>query len=715
MFTPAISPIDSKLMMLNCDMGAAYLTRDGGKTWRMLPYSELRSSTKCRPAFHPHDVRTIYAANGWDGIKVSHDQGEHWAPLGELPGGEAQGEIAIDPQNPHLLLVGSDKGVCRSENAGASWGLCRGPVGKPIAFHFDVTSEANGTCFVATTEGIWASKDGGKSWAPATSGLPSQEILWFAGGSNAQTGETKLYCSVRSELLNGKLSGGVYRSTDRGDSWQPVDGSGLNRDTQAFDQWAHSPIAQYVQVLTTNANPSVVYALNSSTGIPPPHHATVFRSDDAGRSWRSVFQADPRWKPCTVEAGFVVEEDRQYYASVPLGAAISQTNADTLLVVNEGECLITTDGGSAWKNGACHRAPSNGEQDAKPRWTCNGLVVTSTWNFYVDPFESDRRYICYTDIGLGLSTDRGASWRWWPREGRSPWRNTCYELAFDPAVKGKMWGAFSDVHDIPNANIISGRHRDRGAGGVCVSTDFGETWKPTTQGLPRAPVISVVVDPASPVGSRTLYAGVFGFGVYRSTDDGATWTAANKGIGSEANRRVCRVALHSDGTLFALVTALQSKGKFTAEGAGLYVSKDRGESWRCLNAGQPLLWPKDFSVDPSNSSRILLGAADAGSEKQGGLYQTLDGGVTWSRIAREGPEHFGAFFHPTRPGWIYMTLCEGAPGSGLWLSRDDGCTWKPMNGLPFPNAQRVAFDPGDPGAITVTTFGGGVWRGPESE
>ena len=61
-----------------------------------------------------------------------------------------------------------------------------------------------------------------------------------------------------------------------------------------------------------------------------------------------------------------------------------------------------------------------------------------------------------------------------------------------------------------------------------------------------------------------------------------------------------------------------------------------------------------------------------------------------------------------------MTLTEGAPGPGLWLSQDDGRSWKPM-GLPFANAQRVCFDPADPSVIYVTTFGGSVWRGPAEE
>ena len=59
-----------------------------------------------------------------------------------------------------------------------------------------------------------------------------------------------------------------------------------------------------------------------------------------------------------------------------------------------------------------------------------------------------------------------------------------------------------------------------------------------------------------------------------------------------------------------------------------------------------------------------------------------------------------------------MTLTEGAPGAGLWLSRDDGQTWQAFEGLPFSNIQRVVFDPSNDDWIYVTTFGGSIWRGP---
>jgi photosystem II stability/assembly factor-like uncharacterized protein len=713
MFAPAISPGAPNLMMINCDMSGAYLSTDGGRNWRMINQAQLRADTRCRPAFHPSDPDVIYASSGGR-LRVSRDRGRTFAPLGNLKE-PLYGEIAVNPSNPDVMLAGTRNGrCCLSRDAGATWTLNDGPEGPVIAFHFDRTSQGR-VMFAATEQGVWRSDDAGRTWAEKTDGLPWKQLQGFAGGSRAADHTVMLYCTVRSQNDHGVFRGGIYRSRDRGQSWQSAMGRGINTETQQADRWAYGSIAQYKQVLTTDANPLTVYAMNTSTGFHPPHHDTVYRSDDGGQTWRDTYFMDPRFERYNIAPNYVTASTGQCWkgGEAPFGAAICNGDPDRLMLVR-GECHVTHNGGETWFNG--HTYPASGEKPGPgSAWVCNGLVVTTTWHYYIDPFEANRHYIAYTDLGFARSLDAGKTWIWWDPHSWAPWRNTCYELALDPDVPGKMWGAFSDVHDIPNDNIISERHGHDRPGGVCISRDFGASWKPEAEGIPPKPVTSVVLDPRSPKNSRTLYAGVFDAGVYKSTDDGKTWTLKAAGLGHPQNMRVSRVTLQADGTLFAMICAkrLGQRQPLIGEGVGLYRSADGAVSWRKINASQPFLYPKDFSVHPRDSNVILVGTCDSQwRDDSGGLYRTIDGGATWHRIGRQGPQTFGGYFHPKHDGWIYMTLTEGAPGAGLWLSRDDGRTWQPFNDLPFSNVQRVQFDPSDEARIIVTTFGGSVWRGP---
>jgi photosystem II stability/assembly factor-like uncharacterized protein len=713
MFSPAISPADPNLMMLNCDMSAAYLSEDGGRNWRMINHAQLRSDTRCRPGFHPSDSNVIYASSGGR-LRRSRDRGRTFAPIGNLRQ-PLDGEIAIHPSNPQLMLVGTRNGRCwLSRDAGSTWSACRGPEGRVIGFHFDRT-RGDRVMFAATDKGIWRSDDAGRTWAEKTDGLPWKEIQGFAAGSRPADQLVMLYCSVTSRDVGGTFQGGIYRSRDRGETWQWAMGHGINLETQKADQWAYGPIAQYEQLLATDAKPLTVYATNTSTGFHPPHHDTVYRSDDGGQTWRATYFQDPRFQRYNVAPDYVTASTGQCFkgGETPFGVAICNTDPDRVVLVR-GECHVTHDGGHTWLAGHTRPAPGQKPQPGSA-WVCNGLVVTTTWHYYIDPFEPNRHYIAYTDIGFARSLDGGQTWIWWDNHSWAPWRNTCYEIAFDPDIPGKIWGAFSNVHDIPNDNIISERHGHNAPGGVCISRDFGASWKPQSQGLPPRPVTSIVLDPKSPKGSRTLYAGVFMQGVYKSSDDGKTWTLKSHGLGHPQNMRVSRVILHADGTLFAMVCAKRpAAGKpLMSEGVGLYRSTDGAETWRKVNTSRTFLYPKDFSVHPRDSNDILLGTCDASwDDNSGGLYRYQDGGRSWRRIGRQGRQTFGGYFHPKHDGWIYMTLTEGAPGAGLWLTRDNGQTWEPFKDLPFSNIQRVEFEPSRDAVIYVTTFGGSIWRGP---
>jgi photosystem II stability/assembly factor-like uncharacterized protein len=186
-----------------------------------------------------------------------------------------------------------------------------------------------------------------------------------------------------------------------------------------------------------------------------------------------------------------------------------------------------------------------------------------------------------------------------------------------------------------------------------------------------------------------------------------------EGLGTKDNKRVCRLILHRDGTLFCLITAKKIEdGIFDDAGPGIYRSTDKAETWVKMNSSLPLHWPKDFAVDPADSKCVLMGVANVKGHDESGLYRTSDDGKTWSLIAKKGAEHFGAAFHPTKKGWIYMTMCEGSVESGLYLSRDNGKTWTPFTTLPFSNIMRVHFDSTDPESIFLSTFGSSVLHGP---
>jgi photosystem II stability/assembly factor-like uncharacterized protein len=701
MFTPAISPADPNRILLNCDMSGSYRSADGGKSWELIHYRQLTSATTVRPAWHPANRDVAFAADGRDGrLKMSRDSGRTW---NEMPKGPtAVTAIGIDPGRPELMLAGTRRGISLSSDAGSTWKETGRGGGRVLGFHFDQTSSVESrTCFAATDRRFLRSDDRGATWHELDARPGSGSVLSFAGASSKEGGTCVLYCSVEIRESGSPITGGIYRSLDRGASWTRAMGKGIDLETPKQGRRRGRP-AQYEFVLTTDLNPSRVYASCGWAG-------RVFRSDDSGASWRDVIFPQMNSPEFNVGPNYLVDEAGGGRDNVS-GLGINPADPDHVIALDWMNCYLTKDGGKTWSSGHTRSAEEPGRRGKAMRWINTGLVVTTAWQYYLDPFEPDRHYIAYTDIGFARSGDAGKTWYW--QTGR-PLRNTTYELAFDPATPGKIWAALADLHDIPHNNVISGRHYSaRSGGGVGVSTDFGVTWKDTSHGLPNKPIVSVIVDPKSPNNNRTLYASVFEDGVYKSVDSGQSWVKASNGLGAPGvNVRACRLVVHSDGTLFCLITALKKDGQYVALGPGLYQSSNGGHHWEWINRSHPLLWPKDFDVDPRDSRLIYLGAADAGDEN-GGLYKTSDAGATWSRIARKGPQCFGATVHPSKPEWIYMCLTEDAPESGLWLSKDAGKSWKALDGLPFRNAQRIAFDPRDDSVIYVSTFGASVWRGP---
>jgi photosystem II stability/assembly factor-like uncharacterized protein len=349
------------------------------------------------------------------------------------------------------------------------------------------------------------------------------------------------------------------------------------------------------------------------------------------------------------------------------------------------------DGGKSWQ-ALYTRKEGDG-------WSTTGLGVTTCYKLYFDPKDYKRQYITYTDVGFFKSSDNGRSWHYSvkgvPRN--NIWFNACYEIAIDPEVPSRIWGAFSRLHDLP---FGAGSYQ----GGICSSSDAAETWTPC-KGLPEVAGTSIVLDTNSRPSARTLYAGLYQEGVYKSNDSGRSWIEKSRGL--PAKPAIWRLALHRDGTLLCIVSRFQGK-----KPGGLYISTDGAENWRELENGKAFNFLLGVAMDPRTSRTIYAtGFSDTQTGAVGGLYKSIDGGRTWRQLLNDW-QVWGVTLDPGNPDVVYACCFAtgGGPTRGVLRSTDGGATWKRLGGLPFYNLHQVTVDPRNPRTLYVTTFGGDVWK-----
>jgi hypothetical protein len=280
-------------------------------------------------------------------------------------------------------------------------------------------------------------------------------------------------------------------------------------------------------------------------------------------------------------------------------------------------------------------------------------------------------------------------------------------MVFDPEVKGRAWSVWSAMHDIPRIKMFREEFFARDQGGICKTDNGLQTWQPSAHGLPeRALCTHIVLDPASPAGQRTLYATVFNGGVYKSTDDGKTWSLKNNGI-DPRNLFAWRLVLLPDGTLYLVVVKNFLKGReFTG---AVYRSTDGAETWQPVPLPDDVDFPNDLTFDPSG--RLYLACWSHlvnGSNRGGGAYASDNGGRTWVRVFDPAAHVYTVTVDPVNSSTLYLSTFHAA----VHRSDDRGQTWRRIKGCNFQWNQRVIPDPHHPGMIYLTTFGSSVWYGP---
>jgi photosystem II stability/assembly factor-like uncharacterized protein len=238
-----------------------------------------------------------------------------------------------------------------------------------------------------------------------------------------------------------------------------------------------------------------------------------------------------------------------------------------------------------------------------------------------------------------------------------------------------------------------------------------------------------------PGDASTYYAATASGGVWKSTDGGTTWSSVfdDQPISSIGSIAVSR---SNPNVIYVGSGEANIRGNVAA-GNGIYKSLDAGKTWTHVwkqegQIGTMLVHPSN----PDIAFAAVLGHA-FGPNPERGVYRTVDGGRTWQQVLKKDADTgasdvamdpsnpailFAGFWQARRLPW---DLVSGGPGSGLYVSRDGGDTWKAVTGDGLPDGTwgkvGVAVAASDPrrvyvlieaekGGLFQSTDGGENWE-----
>jgi len=258
------------------------------------------------------------------------------------------------------------------------------------------------------------------------------------------------------------------------------------------------------------------------------------------------------------------------------------------------------------------RSGSNKGETAAP---ARGLPNTPDYHsLSVDPTNANG-ILLGTHSGLYRSSDGGKTWAFQALSGRD---------AMNLARPGgqTLWTAGHYV--------------------LAKSTDGGRTWVDVRpSGLPTLDVHGFAVDPRRP---STLFAAVAGRGLYRSTDNGVSFTPVSNQVG---------------GAVMALVVTPSGDVLAGDTQRGLLVSGDGGKTWRRVLAAQLM----GLALNPRDPRRVLAAGP--------GILLSIDGGRSWRQPLRIAQGAGPVAWSPSNPKVAYVVGFDRT----LYRSSDSGESW----------------------------------------
>lgn len=538
-------------------------------------------------AFDKSDTNRLYVGAPIGGVWTSEDAGRTWTPKGDSLPYVAAGDIVVDHGNPKIVYVAVGDnggwwsyslGVWKSVDGGASWkptGLSRKLSDAFVVYALEMSPADPRILVAATSGGLQVTRDAGATWTRVKDGVWTDvefrpedgAVLWAA-----------------SENWSGTAQ--VFRSTDSARSFAQV-----SQFTRTGNR---------IALATTPADPDRVLALWNNRQIwigkargtawtrtdsaCPEHlvleasakvadrmycgYVNIYRSDDAGKSWKQI----SNWAS---HATLPEVHADQHCAKTHPGAP------DQVYFCNDGGLVRYR------------------ESTGKFSELSNGLVITQFYD--ISTAQSD------SEVVIGGTQDNGGRMRL----ANGTWKATNGGDAMNTAIDPRDHKVIYTTY----CNGLLYRSRDawtRDTYDVIFTGDLANPRSGDGTGAWAAPF---VLDPNDP---DVLVAGYHE--VFRSTDQGDSWTAISSGLtGGEEN----------DLDEIAVATG-DSRRIWAARGRTVYRTSDMGARWDKADV------PVDERVsqilpDPRDPSHLWASTVGYLSGRK--VWESRDGGASWANLS----------------------------------------------------------------------------------
>jgi photosystem II stability/assembly factor-like uncharacterized protein len=674
--------------------GGVWKTENSGRTWLPISDEGIPIGSIGAVAVAPSNANVVYVGTGEPDIRSqnsygigmfkSTDAGKTWAHIG-LDQTRQIGRVVIDPEDPNRVYVAAlghiyepnpDRGLYRTTDGGATW--------KKILFNTDDPTNV-GAIDVALD--------------------PKNPKVLYASLWATRRPPWSVYAPSNMP------GGGLYKSTDGGDTWTKLAG-GLPADD----------FVGKIGIAVAPSNPNRLWAVVDNIGagiVPargggggsPTRNSTggVYVSGDAGATWKLVNSETRLW-------------GRGWYFG---GVAVDPSNPDKAYVINTAT-YVTTDAGKTF-------VPIKGAP--------GGDDYHQMWINPKDP----HRMVLSSDQGTVVSVDGGKSWSTWYNQPTAQ----IYHVAADKRFPYWLYGAQQD------------------SGGVGVSTWSREgvlsfrNWEPTCLAGESNTVLPDPKDGNILYGSGNLrcdqnlnialpgggplpaqdpddlnrktwtlpqvfstadealyYANQF---VMRSRDRGKTWekispdlTRLNPPVPASLDALTARDIDQPMTARFGVVYSLgPSPLQATTIWAGtddglIHVTRDDGKTWQDVTPPAMTPWSKVSQIEAGHfDAETAYASVDRHriGDNKPYIYRTHNGGKTWLNEVTGIPD--GAYVNSVKEDPQTEGLLYAATELRVYVSFNNGAQWQPLqNNMPVTSIRDLVVHGDD---LDIATHGRGFW------